>query len=336
MAATVRIGNVWAHSLGRFGECEWSETWAKGCEQASWTMRATTHPAVRVGARVEVHDGSGSEWAGRLVENGRDGNMVATGLWHQGEKVAATTAGGAATFNPDIAVDAAIAAGQVSWRRVGSLGAALPTPDTDPDKPMMLTALLDACMGETGDEWRVDGRGNLTRESRPTVARWHVAPGLGALTPADDDFITAVRVYYLAGVGDLRTATAFEQRSVDLYGWREGSTYDIVGEGVMLPEDAEAMAADILDALGPRMAFTESLELAPGELTTIGGSAAGQSLRAGDVIRIAGVWDPTRPRGPLPYIERVIGRAQHSDSRIVVAAQDQPRRSLASIIGAAA
>lgn len=333
MPATVRLNNnTWAHSFGPVEGVEWSHTWARGCEQASWQTRAgAKSPALRVGARAEVHQGAGSTWVGRVSEIGRDGKIVATGLWRQGEQVLAVDGSGVATFDPDVAVDAAIAAGQVWWRRVGTLGDPI-TPD-DPDKPIYLTALLDACMGDTGDVWRVGGHGNISRESRPTVPSWHVAPGMWQLTPADDGFITVVRVYYLAGIGDPQMVHAFNQRDLDLFGWREGEIIDLISEGVMSGATAEARAREILDALGPRMAFTESLTLRPGELTSIGGHPSGlSSLRAGHMVRIAGVWDGTRPGAPLASVQEVIGQSRHTDTTVTISAQGQPARTLAAVL----
>lgn len=335
MTPAIRLaGDTWAHAFGPVSEVEWSETWERGCEQASWTTRpGGRHPHQRVGVRAEVHRGAGPTWVGRIAEVGRDGKIVATGLWRQGETVKAVDSAGKPTFHPDVAVDAASAAKSVWWRRVGSLGAAY-TPE-DATKPMSLTALLDACMGDTGDVWRVDGRGYIYREARPTAPRWHVAPGLWSLTPADDGFVTAVRVTYLAAIGDIRTETAFYPRDVDTFGWREGETIDLIGEGVITAEAAKAKAKAALDALGPRIAFTESLTLRPGELTTIGGTPGGlSSLRPGHVARVAGAWDASRPGAPKAYTDAVIGRAQHSGDAVTISAQGQPARTLADVIGA--
>lgn len=329
-----RINGIWLTDIGSFGEVTYSEDLLHGCQSASWSMApGTRHPLLRSGSQVVIYEGSIPLWSGLLSEPAGDGSFSAFGAHNRGVGVLAIDGGGLATNVPQTAVDAAIARGAVPWKRVAPMS-------TDPvgelDALLMLNALLDRSSENGAAQWRVNHLGQVEAITPAIKPRWSVLLAADRASTSDDDYVTHLNVIYQVSPGVLSQFTYITPDSAvaaDRWGWQE-ALLDLTGLGVITGTKANEYAAARMTATGPRLTLSEPLTLHPGQLCTIGGTAAGwAAVHPGQMVRMFGV--PDRSRAVVhPYTDMVIGSLDRSATTLTLKPQGLPPQNAREVVAA--
>lgn len=313
---SIKLGSTWLSTIGAYGPPTVSHKWPGGSDTASWEMDADLwHPYLRGSVPVTVYDGGFPIWTGTLNEPNRDGTYEAVGLADQATGVPCLSPGGSFTTVPDTAIDGAIARGEVTWAsRTGSISAAAWAPAAAGDA-MDLKQLLDGFCAENGIRWQINPLGQIEVKTDPTAVMWqvpHAVAGRG-LTPSEDEFYTHLVGYYLASstaygvetVGSAEAAAAFRRRT---------GTVDLTKLGVITSARAISILTGMFLNAGARMGWAEGLTLSRGQIVTAGGRpAALEQVQAGQLVRLAGVLDTSRPSRVSTYVDVVIGSSRYVD-----------------------
>lgn len=283
---SILLGGVDARTIGPYGhvgdvEVNWTRaTNGGGPNYAKWSMalpRTYWHEKFATGTMVEIFRGDLRIWAGTLTEADRKNwAFVADGLFKRADKF----------FNPQNqadppnfaeVIDAAIENG-LEWAGiVGTLGEI----NVDVTNGRSISSMLTAYCEANSARWSIDSNDMLVVDEDPilydvaSVPTWAVTPGTPLMPTSDDSFLTRANILYVGGGT-----------------WGQPSTYDMATSDIQgdlsLPGGHEvtitAFPADISggDALilanrmyrqnSLRFAFTEGLDIWPGELTTPGGT----------------------------------------------------------------
>jgi hypothetical protein len=299
MGLSIWASGVPLHALGTIGDLEFSTTWpgprggGGGFLVCSWSMnlpRAFNHPALRLGAPVELS--AGPVVVGRAFMAEPDRNewaFTADGVLRQGERFGAVDSSGAASADVSVVVAAAIARG-LAWKvpQTGLPGGAV---GTDPSQYPTVTDVLNAYCTANGKRWWIDRDSTLQIGTDPTSPTWALAPGTPSMSSADDDFATRIWLRYLAAAATDTTPDVFANAtavsSETRWGVQEISQ-DVSNLGVLTSSAATALAQSILANNLARPAFTSSVKPGRGALTNPGGvdaTAAPWLVRAGQMIR---------------------------------------------------
>lgn len=298
-SANIRVGAHWLSREARFGDLE--VTWGThGATQATWSMplKATERPAwLARGARVEVYDGPLCVWCGALGQPDYDsGQFAAIGVARQGESAACLTSAGAVTSAPNVAINAAISRGVLSWARADDFGSSPIAGNdgaagvSDPN-PGSIANLLDAWADEQSKQWRVTDDGRLIQATdTETTPTWLVLPGAAELGTADDDAVDRIFARYSDTSGYYRTVAypgATPAGGIE-------RLVDITKQGPLGSGRATDIAKGIYNAAqAGRSGWTNSLDLVAEQIITVGGQRARLSaIRPGDTITILGQRDP--------------------------------------------
>lgn len=309
-----RVGGTWLRTIGPYTDLTMSHVWPHGSEQLSWRMSPTFRHSLleRGGLLVEGFDTGQRIWRGRLAQPATDGQFTASGSWSEAAGVLAIDGSGNATNVPDTAIDAAISRGAVSWTRPASVSSAAWGTASE---PMRLVDLLDQAMAGLGIRWYVNADGEARALADPTTPAFvipQVATGQG-LTLADDDYYSHLTGTYLAAGPVFVTVTVGDAAAATRWGRRE-ALVDLTDMGVITAPTATAQLNARLALTGARLQFAESLQVGYGQITTTGGTPVALSTpRAGQMVRLVGVTDNSRPGGNLPYTDIVIGRSAYTD-----------------------
>jgi hypothetical protein len=291
----VRLGGTWLRAIGPFAEVSMTHAWPHGFEQTTWRMPKTLRHELleRGGAKVEVFQDGIRRGIGKLAEPAADGQYVATGIWSQASGVWAVDGSGNATNVPDTAIDAAIARGALTWTRPASITAGL------------------------GKRWYVDADGAVRASADPTTPSYvvpQVAAGRG-LTLAEDDYYSHLVGTYLAA-GPVYATVTYPPGPTEAsvrWGYREASV-DLTDMGVITSGTATTQLQARLALTGARLSFAEALQVGYGQITTPGGTPVPLATpQAGEMVRLMGVTDNSRPAGTAPYTDIVLGRTAYSD-----------------------
>lgn len=322
-------------SIGPWFDVEYVNEWLHGCTTASWsTTPGVTHSALRQGAPVTLLDAGWPVWKGTLTEPGSDGQLHAIGLWAQGQNVAAIDADGNATSIPDVAIDAAINRGAVSWRRPVSLSTTAVITNNDAPADLMLADLLDKWAEGVGKRWGVDGRGEVYASGHPASSSWMVVPGFAPLTPADDEFVTALIGEYSTGADTSSTVRVDDPLAQQQFGVRE-RVVDLTDRGIIDSAAATTILQAMLDAGASRMGWAQAIEVAPGQLTTLGGTP-GMSVTPGEGVKIVGAYDPSWTAVPDNYTDITADKVtRRADGTVLIEPAGLVARTLASVLGQA-
>lgn len=175
-SAEVNVGGVWLSSLGPWGELKVEDRWPGGCWEVSCTLDpklAHRHPSVAVRAPLLVTVG-GVRWRGETTQaDPETGEIIAQGLYRQGDSAPALNAAGMTTTVPDSAIDRAISSGWVDWKRPATLSAAAySSSDAAGDATAQINslgALLDEWAAGAGKRWGVDEQGVVYAAADPTA-----------------------------------------------------------------------------------------------------------------------------------------------------------------------
>lgn len=301
----------WFADTGAFGELDWSTRNKGGCEAASWRVDSTRRLPYRPGDRVEILDQGFPVWAGSLLEPDGD-TLHARGLYYQASRAYALDGTNAATTDVDAAIyDAIVRRGLLDWRFPDSIFAGA---FGETEAPMRLSELLESWAESVGKVIRVDGRRNVVAASMPTVPRWHVTPGAGELSVAEDSYVTTIQGTYNDIVTGLpATVSATDADAAARFGPRE-ELMDLTKAPLIGAAEATNILANRLAMGAARPGWANGLQLASWELTSPGGAPANlRSVRGGDMIRILGQMDMTIATGPKPYIDVIADEVTYVD-----------------------
>lgn len=176
MQAELNIGGVWLSSLGPWGGLKVEDRWPGGCYQVAATLDpklSRRHPAIVNDAPVRLTVG-GERWAGFLYDyDPETGEITAQGYYRQGDSAPALNSSGMTTTIPNAAIDKAISAGWVNWRRPISLSSSpYSASDSTGDATAQvnaLGALLDEWAAGEGKRWGVDEQRIVYAGADPTA-----------------------------------------------------------------------------------------------------------------------------------------------------------------------
>lgn len=266
----------------------------------TWDMGGTPyfrHPDLVRGASVQLRHGPTPIWAGELTEpNFETQQFSAIGLCRQAEDAAALDFG-AITSNPKQAVNWAILRGKLDWSSFHSL----------PDVPLVteetqqfntVSDLLDAWALQSNVTWRVDARTYIQYAAAPTTPSFVVTPGVGVLGVADEDFIADLYARY--------QTPSYKYATVEAHSGDSGPDrlIDLTGRGPLTAVAAQAIVDNLMAQGRARTGWTNGIEVGHGDVLTPGGTPAALSeIRAGQMIRLLGLYDE---RGAAAYTDIVL------------------------------
>lgn len=329
-------GTKWMQEIGPFGPVTVEHSWPHGSESASWEVRTDlTHPALRGGALVQIFDGGLPVWFGYLNEpTAGSGQLEAIGSWREAERLPAVDAAGAPSSVPDVTTVAAGVNYGIRWGVPTSLSA-VPW-STAADFSMSVTELLDNWSAGAGKRWYVDPTGLVLASADPTTPTWHVPNAVigKGLTPAEDEFYSHIRGFYFSATGVVSTVVKGDANAAALFRPRYG-TADLTPKGVISAATAQAEVDNMFALSGARMGLAEGLELSTGQITTPGGTPAPLSqVTAGQMARLVGVVDTSRPNLMTSNYDVVIGSSKYTDGsgRITLKPIGYAARNLADVL----
>lgn len=268
-----------------------------GFDSASWLMpEGFRHPALRGNAPVDIYDGGFNIGRGRLIEPDAGGGYAVRGLWRQAEDTWSLNSFGDMTSWPQESVSEGIARGELTWA-----GGATNFPLAawgNPSEPMTVAAVLNGYTAEQSTRWALNGNGVVSHQADATTPHWmvpHSVAGRG-LTPADDEFFSHLIGRYRDSTGLYRSVTVGSANAATVFG-RRTKLVDLSDLGNQAnTTKATAVLQGMLLKSGARMGFAEGLELAHGQITTLGGTPAALSqITSLQTVRLAGVVDTSRP-----------------------------------------
>lgn len=265
-----------------------------GSWAASWSIPNTTtwrHPALVYGARVEIVLGPIVIWSGLLEEPDWDsGQFVAIGACREAETTFGLDSLGNASTKPNEVIDAAIAAGDLTWIRVGDFGTTA-VGDPSPTAGLVtLTSILDTWAKKNGSRWYVNELRQLViaplDENTP---KWLIVPGSGVLGSASEQRVDRIYARYIDSATGRRTTIVYPSTGPA----RVKKPADFTKDGAMTAAAAQTMAQSLWNENNAgRSGFTNGWTLTRGQITTIGGAVAdGALVKAGDPAAGLGLAD---------------------------------------------
>lgn len=309
---SVKVAGSWLSTIGGYGPVT-VEFGEHGSEAASWDMSPTLrHPALRGNKFVEVFDGGMRIWVGTLLEPGSDGAYAAQGIWHQAEGVPTLASGGAMTTVPDQAIFGAASRGEISWNYAGSFSS---TAWASANGEIDLAQLLSGVAAEAGLRWSVSPSLVVSMSADPTAPRWkvpHAVAGRG-LTPAEDEFASHLVGTYLVSAGVSATETVGSADAAAAFG-RRSVPVDLTPLGFISSARANSILTGMFLRAGARMGWAEGLDLAEGQITTLGSPpAALAQVQAGQMVRLAGTVDTSRAGRVPSFTDIVIAKSRYTE-----------------------
>lgn len=297
------IGSTPVHAIGNgyFGDVELIHRWPGGPFEASFGMALPPgfrHTDLQRGKRLLVMDGMSRIWGGTIADIDRASwSFKADGWCRQAERTPALDGTGSTTSVPDVAVDAAIARGElVGWQRTASVGAVPVTASAATDGINTLDTLLATAAGYTAGavQWMVDADGMVMQAAVPTTPTLFLAPGVLDLGVMDDEYATHVYLRYRDSTasGAYKTAAAFDDAAAEAFGPKSITESGAVDLGPITPARAAALAAAVLARMRPRLGWTESIEIDGSQLMDVTGKPADLlTVTSGQLMRIFGTYD---------------------------------------------
>lgn len=310
---TAKVGGRWLAALGAHGPLT-VEYGPHGLDAVSWSMNEDVrHPLLRGNVTVDVFDGGIRVGTAKMVEPSSRGEFSALGLWKQAERNYALGQLEGMTSNAYDGVQWAINRGDISWSAVDP---SVPYEDWgNPSEPMMLSDLLDAVAAEYAMRWFLSADKIAYMAADPVTPEWvvpHAVAGRG-LTPAEDEFYTHLTGRYLNGSGVFVSVTVGSAEAAEVFG-RKVKLIDLSDLGNTTQTRAVEVLSGMLLKSGARMGFGEGLELGYGQITTRGGTPAPlNQIRPGQMVRLAGTIDTSRPYLVHAYTDVVLDRVRYTD-----------------------
>lgn len=342
MTVTIRIGGHYAQSIGygAVGDLELQHRYSStggGLQVASFKLacpRNYSHPALRQGTLVQFLRGSVSLGWGVMADPDRDAwSFVVDGMYRQAEFF---TADG--STNPRAVVVAANTRG-MGWNGFGDLpDASISSTSEDASRLNTVADVLNEHCRLNNLRWWLDADNTPRLGTDPTTPTLSLTPGVPAMATAADDYSTRHTVRYVSEVdGSPPEPTGWALASAtsgDInHGVRETSE-DITSLGFLSPTDATAYAQAVLDASSKRPAFAQSVEVAPFELTTLGGvPAAGWLPLAGQRVKHFGVLTSDGQRAYGKTLEWVIGATTYrpGENKLILSPTELAARTVSQV-----
>lgn len=309
---SVKVAGQWLSSIGAYGPVT-VEFGLHGSEAASWEMSPTLgHRRLRGNALVEIFDGGLCIWVGTLIEPGMDGAYAAKGIWRQAEDAPALNSSGAMSTVPNDIITGANTRGDISWNYATSIStSAWSTANGE----LSLANVLDGYAAETGTRWVVSPTRVVSMQADPTAPKWHVPHAVAGrgLTPAEDEFVTHLVATYLVSAGAFATETMGSADSAAVFG-RRAVPVDLVPLGFITAARANAILTGMFLRAGARMGWAEGLDLAYGQIATVGGTVATLAqVQAGQMVRLAGTVDSSRAYAMSGHTDVVIASSRYRE-----------------------
>lgn len=339
----VWVSGVPMQALGYVGDVSWTHRAEGGCWEASWAMgglaRKVAHPLLKRGAQVKITVGGWPVWLGILDEPGASmESFTARGLCREAERFMALDAAGASTNNTLTAITEAITRG-LSWVTYDTPPAGVPSEEAE-----RLHELLDISATAASKRWGVDPHGHLYFRADPTVPSLHVYPGTPLMGAADDDYVTHVYGRYVSAVSGtppVPSAWAIATAATDvidanLYG-RSERFVDLTERGLLSASTAENVVAGMLALTGPRVGFSERVDVEGLRLVQArGGHVPLPFLQAGGLCRVHGAVSPGQSATGETYLDFVVGETSYSlgSSSITLAPVGLAPRTLSDVLAA--
>ncbi|GAB3776800.1 hypothetical protein FB382_004344 [Nocardioides ginsengisegetis] len=343
-AIEVRVGGVPVRSLGYVGDVAFSHTLPGGCAEASWGMaglaKGVASSVLRRGARVVYTVGGFPIWQGILSQPGADmESFSATGLFREASRFMALDNTGAPTYDLDAAIVQAIADG-MPWIYDGGAPTGIST-----DKAEYLSDLIAVSSTAAAVRAGVGPDGRAYFRADPTTPTLHAVPGAGVMGQADDDYASRVKGEYvsaLAGTPPVPSATAIATATLSgadelLYG-TSMRFVDLKPRGLLTSTEANAVVSGMLALAGPRVGFTERLELADYQLLRDGSPACLALVREGEMVRVHGAINPGQSVTGSNFLDMVVAETSYvaGAQTITLAPLGLAPRTLADVLAVTA
>jgi hypothetical protein len=212
----VFVGGVPVASLAPVGDLVISHEWpAAGVggpvsAQFSLLLGPRERPGwLARGATAVVRAGGVPVLAGTVAEvDFTDGRVSIDGAAREGVTTACITAGTVPTSTPDVALDAAIGRGALTWTRPASIGA-VPLTEGDVTEQINTVAdMLAQVADETGQRIYVDPWRRVMKAPDPVTPVFFLMPGAGELSWVSEDQATRVFGAWYDAYGTLQTTSA--------------------------------------------------------------------------------------------------------------------------------
>jgi len=320
--------------IGYYGDVVYSHRWPGGSWDASWKMNLPTgthDPLLHRGNLVQIFEGPTRRWLGEMTEpDWESGEFHAKGIARAAEDTPAlsfTTV----TSSPGEALFYAGARGEIRFGSLHTFADEAPWRATDPptDDINTLASLLDAYSDSQGQSWGVDNNGLLFCRADPTTPTWWVTPGAGRLGVADEDYVTRLWFRYTTGPGIYELGVSTDT-SADR--GNKARAVSLTNLGYLSDAKAQSIGDKMLDKLGARTGWSNGLELAYGQITSLGAERANLGdVQAGTMLRLAGLVDE---RGGHAYTDIVLAETTRyvARGRLQIVPKGMADRDWASIV----
>lgn len=345
-ARWLRVGGARLSTIGKPGSLRWSHSVTGGPEQASWEMdlpQTYSHPALRLGAKVEILSGPGVIWGGVLDEPDRTGtgfSFSAAGYAAEAREYLCFDGSLNTTSVPDTAIDQAISRGLSKYgiTRPTSISNVAFAATTQTDQINTLGDLLDEyAASDGGKRWGITPDGQFYKAADPTTPTLHLRAGAAKVGFAGDDYASNVYLRYKSAISTFATASAEDAFAASVQ--RRERAVDGTSLGIVTSGKALSLANGELTQGRARYAFTEPVTAASFQLTTTGGQPVSvEWLAAGGanglMVRQFGV---TNEQGmPINYLDWVVGRTEVEDGKgtIILSPVNLAPRTLGDVLAA--
>jgi len=289
---------------------------------------------LRPGATVQIYEGSLPVWFGFLAEPSSDGRMEAVGAWVRGAGVLALDALGLPTSSPQAVVGAGIARGALPWKQEGVFLS--PTAIGELGSAVTVNEVLDRRWEFEGVPWGVNQYGQVRENPRPTAPTWMTFTASDVWSVSSDKYASHLNVHYATGeetFADFLYAAPNADAAIAKWG-RVEQPFDLSELGVITQADAIRYAESAFAQLAPKMQLTDALTLGPGQLRTMGDTAAGWSaVHAGQAVRLLGVPDKSATSIVL-HTDMVIGTLERSATQLTLTPAGMPPNNTRDVIAA--
>jgi hypothetical protein len=265
-----------------------------GAWAASWSIPNTTtwrHPALVYGVRVEIVLGPIVVWSGTLEEPDWDaGTFTAIGAAREAETTFGLDALGNASTKPNEAIDTAIAAGDLTWTRVGDFGNTAVGDASGTDGVVSLTSILDAWAKKNNSRWYVNEmRQLIIAPLDENTPKYLIVPGSGVLGSASEQRVDRIYARYIDSTTGRRTTVVYPTAGPA----RVKRPADFTKDGAMTAADAQTRVQTLWTQNNAgRSGFTNGWTLTHGQITYLGGGLAdGALVKAGETVAALGLPD---------------------------------------------
>lgn len=332
MTAGVWVDGRPLHAFGSVSGVEWSSCWLYdgigGDKTAQWRWFTDARPSwLHAGAEVVIKTAGRRRWAGRLNEpEEADGgwSCYAYGNRTLGDDMQAlvdTDPSGVEawmpTTVPNDGIDDAIDRG-LDWLRYDSFGAfAIGTED---GITLTVADLVVRAAKLAGKRAVVDQFKALRLLSDPTTPTWLLGGMSNYLGSADDEIVTRLYGYYVSGVDGATglpnawgpMVVAQDDDAETKFGIIVERTVDLTDLGLLSESDAQDNIDGRFELIGGRMGWTAGFAATRSWLSRMNGAPGDPAaIRAGDMIRLAGVRDFKTTTGNRVAADIVIGEARY-------------------------